>query len=144
MTARIIHTKDSDCTVGPDYCCIGCGVAHGHPDDYACPDCGGHGFHLVPGAEGEEPCGWTGEKQKPAKRLTGVEAASDALARALGFPSASDPDYLAACERGSDSGGSNVERDEGYIFTAEDRDLLREIENSRALRTYDALKEYAP
>ena len=35
------HTRDSDCTLGTDGCCIECGVAHGDP----CHLCGGRGFH---------------------------------------------------------------------------------------------------
>ncbi len=35
------HTKDSDCTVGADGCCIQCGVGHTEQ----CPVCGGCGFH---------------------------------------------------------------------------------------------------
>jgi hypothetical protein len=45
------HATDTDCTLGPDDCCVECGVHHGD----ACPTCGGRGFH----AEG---CG--------ARRLT--------------------------------------------------------------------------
>jgi hypothetical protein len=37
-----IHTKDSDCTVGPDGCCAACGVAHGFLPSLCC---GGRGFH---------------------------------------------------------------------------------------------------
>lgn len=36
------HTKDADCTVGPDGTCTVCGTAHG-PD---CPDCGAKAFHF--------------------------------------------------------------------------------------------------
>lgn len=35
------HTKDEDCTLGPDDCCTMCGVYHGEP----CPQCDGRGFH---------------------------------------------------------------------------------------------------
>jgi DnaJ-class molecular chaperone len=36
-----MHTKDSDCTIGPDDTCTKCGVTHGDP----CPMCKGRGFH---------------------------------------------------------------------------------------------------
>lgn len=62
----VFHTRDADCTLGPDCCCIGCGVDHSNDP---CLDCGGRGHHLMPEAEGEAPCGWTGEKQQPAKRV---------------------------------------------------------------------------
>lgn len=39
--AAVEHTKDSDCTVGVDGLCEGCGVLHGEP----CKECGGRGFH---------------------------------------------------------------------------------------------------
>ena len=35
------HTRDEDCTLGPDECCVRCGVYHGG----SCPSCGGKGFH---------------------------------------------------------------------------------------------------
>lgn len=35
------HTTDADCTVGPDGCCVVCGVDHGG----RCDICGGRGFH---------------------------------------------------------------------------------------------------
>ena len=38
-----MHAKDSDCTVGQDGCCEGCGVSHGAP----CDACGGRGFHTA-------------------------------------------------------------------------------------------------
>jgi hypothetical protein len=34
------HTKDADCTVGANGCCVECGVSH-----TATCDCGGRGFH---------------------------------------------------------------------------------------------------
>lgn len=40
----IEHTKDSDCTLDEDDCCIECGVDHGDP----CRGCGGRGFHNEP------------------------------------------------------------------------------------------------
>lgn len=81
MATPIIHAKDADCTVGPDDCCIECGVAHGDVNEPGCPDCGGHGFHSQPGAEGPFPCGWTGEKQAPAKRVTEPKKAEPAIAQ---------------------------------------------------------------
>jgi hypothetical protein len=37
------HSQDTDCMVGPDGCCVVCGVEHGEP----CPACGGRGFHAA-------------------------------------------------------------------------------------------------
>lgn len=39
---NVTHSKDEDCTLGPNGCCTVCGVDHsGDP----CPQCGGRGFH---------------------------------------------------------------------------------------------------
>ena len=38
---RPIHTKDEDCFVGDDGCCVLCGVSHACP----CEICDGKGFH---------------------------------------------------------------------------------------------------
>lgn len=38
---KIIHTKDSDCTLNEKGECTLCGVVHGDP----CPECSGRGFH---------------------------------------------------------------------------------------------------
>lgn len=35
------HTKDSDCTLDENSCCVVCHVWH----DEECPECGGRGFH---------------------------------------------------------------------------------------------------
>jgi hypothetical protein len=35
------HETDADCSLGPDDCCLTCGVHHGEP----CGECGGRGFH---------------------------------------------------------------------------------------------------
>lgn len=37
------HMRDEDCTVGPDGCCLVCGVTHTEP----CHDCHGSGYHLA-------------------------------------------------------------------------------------------------
>ena len=36
------HSKDSDCTLGPDDCCVVCHVWHAEP----CPECGQRAYHL--------------------------------------------------------------------------------------------------
>lgn len=37
------HRRDEDCDVGPDRCCVTCGVAHGEP----CSHCGQRAFHRL-------------------------------------------------------------------------------------------------
>jgi hypothetical protein len=41
------HSRDSDCSLGPDDLCITCHVYHGDP----CQDCGGRGYHTSNCAE---------------------------------------------------------------------------------------------
>lgn len=89
------------------------------------------------------PCGY-GKAPAIPFVLSTVDRAAWALAQTLGYAGAFDPAYLAACERGSDSGGSNVEIDEAYTLTNEDRDLLRQMENAAVIRSYDARKEWCP
>ena len=43
LTPATPHTKDEDCTVGPDGTCVLCGVSHRTP----CSECGGRGFHTA-------------------------------------------------------------------------------------------------
>lgn len=52
MTApAATHARDTDCAVGPDDTCTGCGVHHGDP----CPTCGQRGYHL--------PTCWTAPRE---------------------------------------------------------------------------------
>jgi hypothetical protein len=45
MTKKVTtHKRDSDCTVGTDGVCEGCGAVHGDP----CLECGGRGYHNLP------------------------------------------------------------------------------------------------
>ena len=37
----VMHERDEDCTVGPDGCCVECGVSH----TGGCAECAGAGFH---------------------------------------------------------------------------------------------------
>lgn len=50
-TTRNRHGRDEDCTVGPDGCCTGCGVAHAAP----CHVCGGRGYHCTGCTEVDGP-----------------------------------------------------------------------------------------
>jgi hypothetical protein len=103
--ATEIHTRDADCTLGPDLCCIGCGV-DGTPNE-PCQDCGGRGFHAAD-HEGPGPCGWTGEKQLPAKRQAPVDLVADSIARRLGYENGSSPAYIADCEREKNATSSRL------------------------------------
>jgi hypothetical protein len=89
------HRRDADCTLGPDFCCIGCGVDH---STEPCPDCAGRGFHSAE-HEGPGPCGWTGEKQAPASQQAPVDSVADSIARVLGYKDGASPAYIADCER---------------------------------------------
>jgi len=64
---------------------------------------------------------------------TAVDRATYSLARALGYEDATDPRFIA--------GGCGLSTAEEYRLSEEDRSLLRDMENDRALRSYDAMAE---